>query len=118
MTNRSVEAESSASTGGTTTPPELHITVNRTPGTVLYRWRTGTGTDWKTAAFAAGDPKSCTVDHLELPHPADCSTAADWIVVDINDPLTVQSNHVPFTVTCESPPPPPGTGGTTDSPSA
>ncbi|MDX6350497.1 MAG: eukaryotic-like serine/threonine-protein kinase [Streptomyces sp.] len=85
------------------------ITVSRTPATVTYRWRTHNGGSsdpaWKTAHFAAGDPTSRTVTHTELSHPADYNPSTDWIAVDVNQPLTLQSNHVPFTVTCESPSP-------------
>ncbi|MFE2429935.1 serine/threonine-protein kinase [Streptomyces sp. NPDC059373] len=85
------------------------ITVSRTPATVTYRWRTHNGGSsdpaWKTAHFAAGDPTSRTVTHTELSHPADYNPSTDWIAVDVNQPLTLQSNHVSFTVTCQSPSP-------------
>lgn len=118
---------------GACPPPEAgapafsaDITVSRTPVTVTYRWRTGNGgssdPDWKTADFPAGGAKSRTVHHTELSYPGDYGTASDWIAVDVKEPVSLRSGHVPFTVTCESPSPSSGvttggtTGGTTGSP--
>lgn len=116
---------------GTCPPPEANapsfsavITVSRTPATVTYHWRTANGgssdPEWKTVGFPHGGARSRTVTHTELSYPADYGTAADWIAVDVKEPASLQSNRVPFTVTCESPSPSDGgtTGGTTGSPTA
>jgi hypothetical protein len=97
------------------------ITVSRTPATVTYRWRTGSGggsdSGWKSADFPAGGATSLTVGHTELSYPPDYGTATDWIAVDVKEPASAGSGHVPFTVTCESPSPSDGrTGVTTGSP--
>jgi serine/threonine protein kinase len=98
------------------------ITVSRTPATVTYRWHTNLSTTsdpaWKTAHFAAGDPTSRTITHTELSSPADYNPSTDWIAVDVKQPLTLQSNHVPFTVTCESPSPSPSASSPSASPTA
>ena len=116
---------------GACPPPEAHapsfsavITVSRTPATVTYRWRTANGGSsdpgWKTVGFPEGGAKSRTVTHTELSYPADYGTAAGWIAVDVKEPVSLQSNQVPFTVTCESPSPSDSgtTSGTTGSPTA
>ena len=116
---------------GACPPPEAYapsfsavITVSRTPATVTYRWRTGNGggsdPEWKTVGFPEGGGRSRTVTHTELSYPADYGTADNWIAVDVKEPVSLQSNHVPFTVTCESPSPSDSgtTSGTTGSPTA
>lgn len=116
---------------GACPPPEAHapsfsavITVSRTPATVTYRWRTGNGgssdPEWKTVGFPEDGERSRTVTHTELSYPADYGTADNWIAVDVKEPVSLQSDHVPFTVTCESPSPSDSgtTSGTTGSPTA
>ena len=116
---------------GACPPPEAYapsfsavITVSRTPATVTYRWSTGNGggsdPGWKTVGFPEDGERSRTVTHTELSYPADYGTADDWIAVDVKEPVSLQSGHVPFTVTCESPSPSDSgtTSGTTGSPTA
>jgi eukaryotic-like serine/threonine-protein kinase len=79
------------------------VTVSRTPATLTFRWRTGTGhgTDlgWKTLDFPAGGPKSKTIEHVETYYvPGD--TYHDWISVQVSRPSAVESTHVSFTTEC------------------
>jgi hypothetical protein len=83
------------------------ITVNRTPVRVVYRWTTndggGSDPEWQTADFPAGGATSQTVGHTELSYLAD-RTRSDWMAVRIKDPVSLESGHVPYTVSCEASP--------------
>ncbi|MFD3454118.1 serine/threonine-protein kinase [Streptomyces sp. NPDC058691] len=113
---------------GACPPPEAEapafsavVTVDRTPATVTYRWRTGSGTGgdsgWRTLDFPAGGDTSRTVEHIELSYQPD-TTHEDWIAVEIRSPVAVESEHVAFTVTCRAPTatPSPSPTGTPASP--
>lgn len=97
------------------------VTVDRTPATVGYRWRTGSGTGgdpgWRTLDFPAGGDTSRTVEYVELSNETD-ATHEDSMTVEIGSPVAVESERIPFTVTCRttSPSPSPSPTGTAASP--
>lgn len=113
---------------GACPPPEAQapafsavVTVDRTPATVGYRWRTGSGTGgdpgWRTLDFPAGGDTSRTVEYVELSNETD-ATHEDSMTVEIGSPVAVESERIPFTVTCRttSPSPSPSPTGTAASP--
>ncbi|MDX3075044.1 serine/threonine-protein kinase [Streptomyces sp. MI02-7b] len=113
---------------GACPPPEAEapafsavVTVDRTPATVTYRWRTGSGTGgdpaWRRLDFPAGGDTSRTVEHIEPSYEPD-ATHEDWMALETGSPEAVESEHVPFTVTCRtaSPSPSPSPTGTPASP--
>jgi eukaryotic-like serine/threonine-protein kinase len=83
------------------------ITVNRTPVQVVYRWTTSDGgssdPEWRTADFPAGGAKSRTVNHTELTYLSD-RTHTDWMAVKVKVPQSLESGHMPYTVSCEASP--------------
>ncbi|NGO72950.1 serine/threonine protein kinase, partial [Streptomyces sp. SB3404] len=87
------------------------IRVTRLPAKVEYQWytRSGKGTDlhWKTLDYPADGAKERTVNHTEtLYSPAD--TRTDQIALKVRAPHQLQSEHLEFSITCESTQPPSG----------
>ncbi|MFD8074693.1 protein kinase [Streptomyces sp. NPDC059718] len=95
------------------------VTVDRTPVTVTYRWKTsGAGSDhgWQTLDFPSGGPKSRTVEYTVPSYEPD-GTIEGWVAVEVRSPVGTESAHVPFTVTCRAPSPSPsGSDGTATTP--
>jgi hypothetical protein len=81
------------------------ISVSSGPTTVHLRWTTSNGGDTdpseQTLSFPVTGPQQQTVTHNEsfyLPG----QTVTDWIAVDLISPVSAQSNHATFTLTCQT----------------
>ncbi|MFE4593432.1 serine/threonine-protein kinase [Streptomyces laurentii] len=121
----SVRAVRGAYTGSCPPPaagaPEFTatLTVDRTPATVTYRWRTESGeaqdTAWRTLDFPADGPAEEQVTRTQSAYEPG-TTTRDRIRVEVRDPVARESDWVSFSVRCEertatpSPPVPTTTG--------
>ncbi len=87
------------------------ISVNRGPVTVTFRWTGSNGGDTdpstQTLTFTGTGAQSRTVTHNESFYLPD-KTVDDWIAVDLMTPVSAQSNHASYQLTCvpQAPPPP------------
>ncbi|MEV6512558.1 protein kinase [Streptomyces sp. NPDC051642] len=79
------------------------ITVGKLPAEVSYRWVTKTGSvsnpGWKTLSFPSGGGKT-KQDRVFLTTYSNSGTFKNEISVEIRSPVKVESNSVPFSVTC------------------
>ncbi|UNO44304.1 serine/threonine protein kinase [Streptomyces sp. MST-110588] len=91
------------------------IGVDHGPAEVVYRWITDSGRTsdpaWKTASFTGHGSGKVTVHHTETTYEAG-GTLTDRIGVRVKSPVSVESDRVSFSVTCEEAP----TGGASSSP--
>jgi serine/threonine protein kinase len=113
---------------GTCPPPQAQapaftatFTVGNVPAKVSYRWVTETGEapeqGWRTLSFPAGGGK--TKENKVFVTTYDKSgTIENAIGVEVRDPVSVTSNTVPFTVTCETETPTDGASSPTGTPAA
>ena len=97
------------------------FTVGNVPAKVSYRWVTETGEapeqGWRTLSFPAGGGK--TKENQVFVTTYDRSgTIENAIGVEVRDPVSVTSNTVPFTVTCETETPTDGASSPTGTPAA
>lgn len=97
------------------------FTVGNVPTKVSYRWVTETGEapeqGWRTLSFPAGGGK--TKENKVFVTTYDKSgTIENAIGVEVRDPVSVKSNSVPFSVTCETETPTDGASSPTGTPAA
>ncbi|MGY1501980.1 serine/threonine-protein kinase [Streptomyces sp. QTS52] len=97
---------------GTCPPPEAQapaftatFTVGNVPTKVFYRWVTETGKapeeGWRTLSFPAGGGKT-KENKVFVTTYDESGTIENAIGVEVRDPVSVKSNSVPFSVTCET----------------
>ncbi|MGW1714064.1 serine/threonine-protein kinase [Streptomyces sp. NPDC002156] len=87
------------------------FTVGSVPTKISYRWVTETGEapeqGWRTLSFPSGGGKT-KENKVFVTTYDESGTIENAIGVEVRDPVSVKSNTVPFTVTCETETP---TGG-------
>ncbi|WP_327693864.1 serine/threonine-protein kinase [Streptomyces sp. NBC_00459] len=80
------------------------FTVGNVPAKVSYRWVTETGEapeqGWRTLSFPAGGGKT-KENKVFVTTYDESGTIKNAIGVEVRDPVSVASNTVPFSVTCE-----------------
>ena len=97
---------------GTCPPPQsgapgftATFTVGSVPTEVSYRWVTETGEapeqGWRTLSFPEGGGKT-KQNKVFVTTYDESGTIQNAIGVEVRDPVSVKSNTVPFTVTCET----------------
>ncbi|NEA67676.1 protein kinase [Streptomyces sp. SID12488] len=113
---------------GACPPPEAQapgftatFTVGNVPTKISYRWVTETGEapeqGWRTLSFPSGGGK--TKENKVFVTTYDKSgTIENAIGVEVRDPVSVKSNSVPFSVTCETETPTDGVSSPTGTPAA
>jgi hypothetical protein len=81
------------------------ISVASGPTTVTYQWLTSDGSstdpDIHDLYFPGDGVQHAVVTFTETGYLPD-QTRADWIALYIRSPLTVESNHLPFTTRCRT----------------
>ncbi|WP_198655396.1 serine/threonine-protein kinase [Streptomyces geranii] len=81
------------------------FTVGNVPAQVSYRWVTETGEapeqGWRTLSFGAGGGKT-KQNKVFVTTYDESGTIENAIGVEVRDPVSVKSNTVPFSVTCET----------------
>ncbi|MFF0201728.1 protein kinase [Streptomyces sp. NPDC005017] len=97
---------------GTCPPPQAEapsftatFTVGRLPAQVGYRWVTRGGDvmagGWKTLSLPEGGPRTGQ-DTVIVTTYANSGRYSDELGVEVRDPVRATSNHVAFSVTCET----------------
>ncbi|WP_330292098.1 serine/threonine-protein kinase [Streptomyces sp. NBC_00576] len=80
------------------------FTVGNVPTKISYRWVTETGEapeqGWRTLSFPAGGDKT-KQNKVYVTTYDESGTIKNAIGVEVRDPLSVKSNSVPFSVSCE-----------------
>jgi hypothetical protein len=88
---------------------EATITVTRGPVDVRYRWTTSNGgssdPNWHVIRFDDSGRQQQTITYTDLSYLPE-QAIQDWVAVDIDSPVTLQSNRVGFATTCTRPDPP------------
>ncbi|NEC89183.1 serine/threonine protein kinase [Streptomyces sp. SID12501] len=81
------------------------FTVGNVPAKISYRWVTETGDapeqGWRTLSFPAGGGKT-KENKVFVTTYDESGTIENAIGVEVRDPVSVKSNSVPFSVTCET----------------
>ncbi|MDW4906248.1 serine/threonine-protein kinase [Streptomyces sp. ADMS] len=89
------------------------FTVGNVPTKISYRWVTETGEapeqGWRTLSFPAGGGKT-KQNKVFVTTYDESGTIRNAIGVEVRDPVSVKSNSVPFSVTCETETPTPTDG--------
>lgn len=97
------------------------FTVGNVPAKVSYRWVTETGEapeqGWRTLSFPAGGGKT-KENKVFVTTYDESGTIKNAIGVEVRDPVSVTSNTVPFSVTCEKETPTDGASSPTGTPAA
>lgn len=95
------------------------FTVGNVPTEVSYRWVTETGEapeqGWRTLSFPSGGGKT-KQNKVYVTTYDESGTINNAIGVEVRNPVSVKSNTVPFSVTCEAETPSDGASSPTASP--